>query len=92
MDLDLKGNQFTWFSNQRQGRIIKEKLDRVLVNWPRCSMYRNAIATSYPAISSNNSPILLDIKPSTGSGRSFKYEALWDDHEDYKRVVCDNWA
>ncbi|KAJ1418939.1 hypothetical protein SESBI_15544 [Sesbania bispinosa] len=85
VDLDLKGNQFTWFSNQRQGRIVKEKLDRVLVNWAWSSMDPNAIATAYPAISTDHSTILLDIKPQTGSNRAFKYEALWDDHVECKK-------
>ncbi|KAJ1393527.1 hypothetical protein SESBI_34890 [Sesbania bispinosa] len=61
IDLDLKGNRFTWFSNPRQ------------------------------AISSDHSPILLDVKPEASSGSSFKYEAYWDDHEECKDVVAQGW-
>ncbi|KAJ1377535.1 Zinc knuckle CX2CX4HX4C [Sesbania bispinosa] len=28
MDLELKGASFTWFSNPRQGQVIREKIDR----------------------------------------------------------------
>lgn len=31
MDTDLKGCNFTWVSNPRDGVITKEKLDRVLI-------------------------------------------------------------
>ncbi|KAJ1376439.1 Endonuclease/exonuclease/phosphatase superfamily [Sesbania bispinosa] len=91
IDLDLKGNRFTWFSNPRQGVITREKLDRVLVNWAWLSLFPNAIASAYPAISSDHSPILLDLIPEESSGRNFKYEAFWDDHAECKEVVHNGW-
>ncbi|KAJ1405963.1 Endonuclease/exonuclease/phosphatase superfamily [Sesbania bispinosa] len=91
LDLDLKGNRFTWFSNPCQGIITREKLDSVIVNWAWLSLFPNAIATAYPAISSDRSPILFDLKPEETSARSFKYEAYWYDHEECKGVVNQVW-
>ncbi|KAJ1388855.1 Endonuclease/exonuclease/phosphatase [Sesbania bispinosa] len=91
LDLDLKGNRYTWFSNPRNGVITREKLDRALVNWAWLAMYPNAISTAYPAISSDHSLILLDINPEETSGQSFKYEAFWDGHQDCKEVVKQAW-
>ncbi|KAJ1408204.1 Endonuclease/exonuclease/phosphatase superfamily [Sesbania bispinosa] len=90
IDLDLKGNHFTWFSNPRQGVIIREKLDRALVNLPWLTTYPHVIAIAYPAISSDHSPILLDVNL-ISSDSSFKYEAFWDDHEECKGSVAEGW-
>lgn len=87
MDLDLKGNKFTWLSNPRSGVVIKEKLDRVLANWSFRSMFPNAIAEGLPFISSDHAPILFHIDPKGRSGRCFKYEAFWEDHEECREVV-----
>ncbi|KAJ1411448.1 Endonuclease/exonuclease/phosphatase superfamily [Sesbania bispinosa] len=91
LELDLKGNRFTWFSNPREGIVTREKLDRALINWLWFSLYPNAIVTAYPAISSDHSPILLDINPEESSGQSFKYEVLWDDHPNCKDIVKQGW-
>ncbi|KAJ1422669.1 Ribonuclease H-like superfamily [Sesbania bispinosa] len=86
LELDLKGNRFTWFSNPRNGVITREKLDRALVNWAWLAMFPNAISKAYPAISSDHSPILLDVCPEESSGQAFKYEAFLDDHHECKEV------
>lgn len=51
MDLELKGYRFTWTSNPRDGHITRERIDRVLVNYPWRIEYPNAMATSLPIIS-----------------------------------------
>lgn len=75
MDFDLKGCSFTWTSNSRNGEVVKEKLDRVLVNLPWRMSFQNALALALPAISSDHSPILLSLDPKTRSGRMFNFEA-----------------
>ncbi|KAJ1394661.1 Endonuclease/exonuclease/phosphatase superfamily [Sesbania bispinosa] len=87
MDLELKGNRFTRFSNPRRGIVIKENLDRVLVNWAWRDIFPHAIATALPAISSDHSPIVLDFDPQESSGTQFKYELMWDEHVECKEVV-----
>ncbi|KAJ1397765.1 Endonuclease/exonuclease/phosphatase superfamily [Sesbania bispinosa] len=72
MDFDLKGSSFTWFSNPRQGVIIKEKIDRVLANSICRTTFPHAYAMDFPAISFDHSPILFDVEPDESSGQQFK--------------------
>ncbi|KAJ1427655.1 Reverse transcriptase zinc-binding domain [Sesbania bispinosa] len=92
LDLELKGNAFTWFSNPRRGVIVREKLDRVLTNWPWREMFPHSIATTLPAVSSDHSPIVLDTDPRESSGWHFKYELMWDEHSECKEVVKRGWS
>lgn len=92
MDLDLKGNKFTWRSNPRNGFVTREKLDRVLANWAWHSNYPYALAIALPIITSDHAPIILQITPKNKSGISFKYEAFWDDNDECKDVIQQGWA
>lgn len=87
MEMELQGCSFTWMSNPRNGVIVKEKLDRVLVNWPWRSDHPNAIATALPIVSSDHSPIVFQPFPKEKSGVSFHFEAFWAEHVDCCGVV-----
>ncbi|KAJ1419084.1 Zinc finger, CCHC-type [Sesbania bispinosa] len=91
VDMDLKGYKFTWQSNPRNGVVVKEKIDRVLVNWPWRLLYEDVMAMALPAIASDHSPIVLWPKPDQGSGNSFKYEAKLEEHEDCPKIVREGW-
>lgn len=91
MDLELKGNKFTWVSNPRNGRITREKLDRVMVNWSLRSCFPHGSAIALPIISSDHSPIIFQPSPKERSGVSFKYEAYWEEHPDCKNIVKEGW-
>lgn len=77
MELDLKGCAFTWVSNPRNGMVIREKLDRVLVNWPWRAEFYNAFVSTMPIISSDHSPLVLCLQPKEMSGVPFKFESFW---------------
>ncbi|KAJ1405861.1 hypothetical protein SESBI_25514 [Sesbania bispinosa] len=83
----LKSCKFTWQSNPRNGIVVKEKIDRVLANWPWRMLYENALATALPEISFHHSTIILWPKPKLSSCNSFKYEAKWVEHEDCAAIV-----
>ncbi|KAJ1418794.1 hypothetical protein SESBI_15733 [Sesbania bispinosa] len=71
----------------------QEKLDRVLVNWPWRSEFQNAIATTLPPIAYDHSPILLWPNPKLKGKYVFKYEAMWEEREDYcKEIVKEGWT
>lgn len=91
MDLDLKGCSITWTSNPRNGEVVKEKLDRVLENLPWRMSFQNALAVALPAVSSDHSPILLNLEPKTKSGRMFNFEVFWAEHEECEVVVQNGW-
>lgn len=91
MEMELQGCSFTWMSNPRNGVIVKEKLDRVLANWPWRSDHPNAIATALPIVSSDHSPIVFQPFPKEKSGVSFHFEAFWAEHVDCCGVVEEGW-
>lgn len=91
MDLDLKGSRFTWLSNPKDGFITREKLDRVVVNWAWRFNFQHAIALALPIISSDHAPVILQPVPKASSGYSFKYEAIWEEHNDCDNVIRQGW-
>ncbi|KAJ1400227.1 Endonuclease/exonuclease/phosphatase superfamily [Sesbania bispinosa] len=92
MEVELKGCKFTWCSNPRNGFTTKEKLDRVLVNWAWRNLFEHASATALPAVSSDHSPIIFWPKPKDSSGRSFKYEAMWEEHPEVNEIIHTAWT
>lgn len=92
MDMEFKGCKYTWVSNPRDGRVTREKLDRVLVNWPWRSFFPHASSIALPIISSDHSPIIFHICPKERSGVGFKYEAFWDEHPNCVEVVKRGWG
>ncbi|RYR43586.1 hypothetical protein Ahy_A08g040005 [Arachis hypogaea] len=57
MDIDLKGGSFTWFSNSKNGFIIKERIDRALANWEWKKLYQTTALVARLAISFNHCPV-----------------------------------
>ncbi|KAJ1417307.1 Zinc knuckle CX2CX4HX4C [Sesbania bispinosa] len=92
MDLHLKGCKFTWLSNQRNGFVTRERLDRILVNWPWRDVYQNAMAIALPPVSSNHSPIIMWTNPKMSKGRQFKFEAMWEENVECKGVIRNGWT
>lgn len=92
IDMDLKGEKFTWRSNPRNGFVTREKIDRVLVNWPWRSGYPHALVLSLPMVTSDHTPLVLQLTPKNKSGVQFKYEAFWDDHEDCEEIIKQGWV
>ncbi|RYR70856.1 hypothetical protein Ahy_A02g005160 isoform A [Arachis hypogaea] len=91
MDLDLKGNKFTWFSNSRGDFITRKRLDRVLVNWRWREIFQHATLEALPAISSDHCPLVLNLNPVKKVNKYFRYEVFWDDHEECKEVIQKGW-
>lgn len=87
MDLDLKGCKYAWVSNPRDGFLTREKLDRVLANWPWRDVFQHAIGEALPIITFDHCPIFLNFNPKGRGKRYFKYEAYWEDHDECGAVI-----
>ena len=42
MDLKVKGCNYTWVSNLKDGRVTKERIDRMVANWEWHKEFPNA--------------------------------------------------
>lgn len=91
MDMELKGCKYTWVSNPRDGRVTKEKLDRVLVNAEWRSLFPHASAVALPMINSDHSPVVLTPASSDTSGKRFKFEVFWQYHLAFDTVSSQSW-
>ncbi|KAJ1426349.1 Endonuclease/exonuclease/phosphatase superfamily [Sesbania bispinosa] len=47
IDMEMKGNRFTCFSNPRDGVVVRERIDRVLVNANWRFLFPHATGTSF---------------------------------------------
>lgn len=90
--MDLKGEKFTWRSNPRNGFVTRERIDQVLVNWPWRIGYPHSLVLSLPIITSDHSPLVLQLTPKKKSEVQFRYEAFWDDHEECKEIIKQGWS
>lgn len=55
-------------------------------------MFEHAIATAMPMISSDHSPIIFQPMPKLRSGKSFKFEAYWEEHEECDATIREGWG
>ncbi|XP_057734711.1 uncharacterized protein LOC130950198 [Arachis stenosperma] len=87
MDLELQGTKYTWFSNPRNGFVTKERIDRVLANWEWREAFQHATLSALPAISSDHTPLVLNVTPRGIRTKCFKFEAFWADHADCGNII-----
>ncbi|KAJ1405731.1 hypothetical protein SESBI_25644 [Sesbania bispinosa] len=90
--MELRVCKFTWFGNPRNGMVTKEKLDRVLVNWPWRSLFQNALSMALPPTSFDHSPIVLWYEPKSSHPTQFKYEAFWEENEGCQDTIKEGWV
>ena len=90
-DAHFQGQKYTWFG-VREGELIKERLNRVLVNFEQIEEFTRMQVTNLPTIGSNHSLVVMntehkDIK----NGRKFKFQVAWLTIEDCEKIVNDGW-
>ncbi|RYR61003.1 hypothetical protein Ahy_A04g018094 [Arachis hypogaea] len=91
IDIDLKGNKYTWFSNPRNNVITRERLDRVLVNWKWMQIHQNVTLRASPAITSDHCALILDTQRSVRIKKEFRFEAYWAEHKECREVIKRSW-
>ena len=85
-DPHFNGQKFTWFG-VRERELIKERLDRVLVNLEWMDEFLN-IQVNLPALGSDHSPIVMNTYYKDNKGeRKFKVETTWLTLEDCEKMV-----
>ncbi|RYR44567.1 hypothetical protein Ahy_A08g040885 [Arachis hypogaea] len=68
------------------------RLDRVLVNWEWRRTFQHATLSALLPISSDHTPLVLDVNPRGRRIKNFKFEAFWVDHADCDTVIRRGWS
>ncbi|KAI9121013.1 hypothetical protein K1719_008046 [Acacia pycnantha] len=94
IDIDAKGPFYTWKGPKWQGldRVFK-RLDRCLCNIQWIEKFENAEVRVSARVGSDHHPLLikLDAKIQSYQKRNFRYEAMWQMHENFEEVMRKGW-
>ncbi|OMO50989.1 reverse transcriptase [Corchorus capsularis] len=92
IDLNYHGQKFTWI-NRRDNMLIKERIDRALVNLDWMETYPKSQVFNLPIIGSDHSPLLIDTNVVDGKAtKLFKFEVMWTESPECKMVIKDGWS
>lgn len=91
-EVPFSGNKFTWSKNRQWLSYVAARLDRTLVNPHWLVYYPDTLLHHLPRISSDHSPILLDLQiQALTSNAPFKFENKWLLHPSFFEVVKASW-
>ncbi|KAI9114076.1 hypothetical protein K1719_014726 [Acacia pycnantha] len=94
IDMDTKGPFFTWKGPKWDGMdIMFKRLDRCLCNVSWLEMYEDAEIRIIPRVGSDHHPMLVKLKkePVNAGTRTFRYEAAWQMHNEFKDFMLAVW-
>ncbi|KAL1157920.1 hypothetical protein V6Z11_A08G188200 [Gossypium hirsutum] len=87
IDLPAKGQFYTWF-NSIEGQVIRERLDRVLVNKEWLDMFSDSLVFNLFVVGSDHSPIVLTTdRKDRQAPRRFKFELMWADLDECEEII-----
>uniref|UniRef100_A0A803NPG3 DUF4283 domain-containing protein n=1 Tax=Cannabis sativa TaxID=3483 RepID=A0A803NPG3_CANSA len=92
IDLGFHGCKFTWRNKRDNGKLIRERIDRVLVDTDWLTLYSKAGVRNLPIVASDHGPILFDslMCKRRGSGIFRFYEAQFRE-ESCLDVIKEAW-
>ncbi|XP_043697562.1 uncharacterized protein LOC122648415, partial [Telopea speciosissima] len=92
VDLNWKGEIFTWNNRQSGDTRICCKLDRVLVNLGWMDVLRSSEATVLPPSLSDHSPVVVAILDATNFGpKPFRFFEAWIGRDGFDETVVKGW-
>lgn len=93
VDLGFKGQGFTWERFCGDELIIRERLDRAIVNPEWLENWQNTCVIHCAMVGSDHCPILLDSNPicQIKKGRIFRFETRWLKEEECGNIVKRLW-
>ncbi|GLT44684.1 hypothetical protein SLA2020_185690 [Shorea laevis] len=94
IDLRAFGSRFTWTNKQHGGNLVMKCLDRALTNMPWMLLFPEAFVTNLPRTRGDHCPVLINIKglpPPSKESRSFRFEAAWLSHPNFRTVLEKAW-
>ncbi|XP_016667377.1 uncharacterized protein [Gossypium hirsutum] len=91
IDLPAKGQFYTWF-NSIEGQVIRERLDRVLVNKDWLDIFSDSLVFNLFVVGSDHSPIVLTTgRKDRQAPRRFKFELMWAELDECEEIIKEGW-
>ena len=91
IDLNYQGKKFTWI-NKRESGVIKERIDRVLVNLRWLEEYPRTQVFNLSIVGSDHLPILVNIDyRDMRAPKQFKFEIIWIESEECGQIIKAGW-
>ena len=91
MDVELRGNPYTWTNNRKGEDLIQVKLDRLLVSGDWSSM-GNSYLENLTRMVSDHSPILFHWEDGFYGGKKpFRYEIMWESQLEFREKIQEWW-
>lgn len=86
INLHFKGLKFTW-ENKRKSGMIRERIERALVNMLRVKSYPKSQVVNLPMVGSDHAPLLVDtdVKEKWGP-KQFKFKILWTQNDECGQI------
>ncbi|XP_073355348.1 uncharacterized protein [Aegilops tauschii subsp. strangulata] len=96
-DIGYVGMDWTFEKKVTGGQYCRVRLDRALASNEWCNMFPFATLRHLTAIKSDHSPILLMNELEANNrrvaiARPFRYEVMWERHEEFSRVLQQAWS
>ncbi|GKV23269.1 hypothetical protein SLEP1_g33018 [Rubroshorea leprosula] len=92
---DSLGCKFTWVRRTNGRVVLREKLDRALLNLSGFAEFPNTKLINLPRLCSDHHPIMLHIDPAAPTQQTAKphrFEAAWLTHVDFRDIFNNAWA
>ena len=97
-DLGYQGTSWTYEMKVAGGSYCRVRLDRALATADWCAHFPLATVRHLTSASSDHCPILLSWEEERrpprpgGAGNIFRYELMWERHDDFQPVLQDAWT
>lgn len=93
MDLEFKGNAFTWSNNQSREANIRERIDRALANVEWRRLFPCAQVLHEVVLGSDHCPLVLNLNlPLKRIPKLFKFESRWTTYQDCENIIKAAWG
>ncbi|KAK9939297.1 hypothetical protein M0R45_015996 [Rubus argutus] len=92
VDIGFCGQKYTWENRRETNDLIRERLDRALVNCHWFTSWLDSSVIHSARIGSDHFPLIINhVPPHEKSSRSFKFEAMWVDDPKCGQIIQQEW-
>jgi hypothetical protein len=93
IDLGYKGHFWIWEKKVTRGTYTRVRLDRALGSAEWSAQFPLAFVTHIDTVTSDHAALLVQLSDTVRRSRNkFRYEAMWERHENLKPTVAAGWA